>query len=286
MLPQHFESALYLPFNHNSLKGEFEFLTPDQDPGHADDDDASVCWLIVQGGKLLVEENSGDLLRTRPRQLGSAPLFIGRWRGAACYVAPYSRSLPTPSAAVAVDMQSDDPQLPIELLSLGALGRQMLAWQKNSQFCSSCASKMEFMAGQWGKQCRGCGRQHYPHVHPCIIVLIHCGDEVLLTRKSNWVPGRYGLVAGFVEPGECLEEALEREVLEETAVKVKNIKYICSQAWPFPSQIMMGFTADYADGEVVVDTGELEDVRWFHKDNLPLLPSRRSIARFLLDHYL
>lgn len=109
---------------------------------------------------------------------------------------------------------------------------------------------------------------------------------MLLTRKANWVAGRYGLVAGFVEPGECLEETVVREVMEETGIVVKNIRYVGSQSWPFPSQIMTGFVADYAGGEIQVDMTELEDARWFSRDELPLLPARRSIARFLLDHHL
>ena len=181
---------------------------------------------------------------------------------------------------------TDEPEISIALLSLAALGQQMVRWQKNSQHCSACGAEMSFLAGEWGRECQGCARQHYPHIHPCIIVLIHRGDEVLLTRAAHWVAGRYGLVAGFVEPGECLEETVVREVKEETGIDIKNIRYVGSQAWPFPSQIMTGFTAEYAGGEVQVDTHELEDARWFARDDLPPLPSKRSISRFLIDHYL
>jgi NAD+ diphosphatase len=286
MLPEHFESALYLPFNCQSLQDDFQFLTPDCDPEPQSGVNQTGVWLVLQGDYLLVDEKTGELPREIPLGLNSPPLFIGLWHGQACRVVAYPRALACPPGMLALNLLADEPQMSIALLSLGALAQQLLNWQKDSLFCSACAAYMDFVPGEWGKKCRGCGRIHYPHVHPCIIVLITCGDEVLLTRKANWVAGRYGLVAGFVEPGECLEETLVREVQEETGVKVHNIKYICSQAWPFPSQIMMGFTADYLSGEVVVETNELEDARWFHRDHLPLLPSRRSIARFLLDNYL
>ncbi|MDY0191234.1 MAG: NAD(+) diphosphatase [Desulfuromonas sp.] len=280
MLPEYFASALHLPFNRHSLESEFEFLAPDKEP----QDDG--LWLILQGGSVLLETQTGDLVPTPPQPLIGQALFIGYWRGQACRVAAYSSSLPCPEGMQAHDIMADDPQLSLALLSLAALGQQMLNWHKNSQYCSRCGGQMDFIAGEWGKQCHNCNSSHYPHVHPCIIVLITRGDEVLLTRKANWVAGRYSLVAGFVEPGECLEETVVREVLEETGIAVKNIQYIGSQAWPFPSQNMMGFTAEYAGGEVVVERAELEDARWFHRADLPLLPSRRSIARFMLDHYL
>lgn len=280
MLPDYFSSALHLPFNRHSLGDEFEFLAPDKDP------QSDGVWLILQGGCVLLESQTGALLCTRPHPLACQPLFIGYWRGQACRVAAYSSSLPCPPQAQAYNIMADDPQLSAALLSLAALGQQMLNWDKNSQFCSRCGARMDFIAGEWGKLCSGCKSSHYPHVHPCIIVLVTRGDEVLLTRKSNWIAGRYSLVAGFVEPGECLEETVAREVLEETGIVVKNIHYIGSQAWPFPSQNMMGFTAEYASGDIVVDTTELEDARWFPRVDLPLLPSRRSIARFMLDHYL
>lgn len=106
-----------------------------------------------------------------------------------------------------------------------------------------------------------------------------------MTRKAEWPEGRYSLVAGFLDLGECLEEAVAREVAEETGVQIENIRYIGSQSWPFPSQLMTGFVADYVGGEIVIEEAELEDVRWFPVDDLPKLPPKRSISRYLIDHY-
>ena len=160
-----------------------------------------------------------------------------------------------------------------------------MRWQKNSAYCANCGGSCDWNGDGWGRRCDSCQRHHFPHIHPCVIVLIRRGDELLLVRKANWVPGRYSLVAGFVDSGECLEDAVRREVREETGVEVDNIRYIGSQGWPFPSQIMAGFVADYVGGEVKIQLSELEDGGWFHVDHLPRLPSRRSIARYLIDTY-
>jgi NAD+ diphosphatase len=118
-----------------------------------------------------------------------------------------------------------------------------------------------------------------------VIVLIRDGDRILLTRKSFWAKGRYGLVAGFVDIGESLEAAACREIREEVGVEVRDLQYVASQYWPFPSQLMVGFVATYAGGTVRPDHTELEDARWFSVTDLPDLPGTHSIARFILDHY-
>ena len=116
-------------------------------------------------------------------------------------------------------------------------------------------------------------------------MLVQDGDRVLLARKSIWAPGRYALVAGFVDNGESLEGAVAREVKEEVGVDVKDIRYVGSQNWPFPSQIMLGFVATYAGGAIAIDPEELEDARWFPADQLPTGPARHSIARFIIDNH-
>jgi NAD+ diphosphatase len=119
-----------------------------------------------------------------------------------------------------------------------------------------------------------------------MIVRVARGDSILMTRQARFPPGMYGLVAGFMEPGESLEGCVAREVLEETGVRVRNIRYFGSQPWPFPHQVMIGFTADHAGGEIVVDTSELEEAAWFDRGNMPMLPPPFSIARKLVDDWL
>jgi NAD+ diphosphatase len=176
-------------------------------------------------------------------------------------------------------------RLPDDLLSLGGMAMQALWWESTSGFCPRCGAPTERLAGEWGKRCPKCKYEHYPHLHPAVIVVVRDGDRVLLARKAIWAPGRYALVAGFVDNGESLEGCVAREVKEEVGVDVKDITYVGSQNWPFPSQLMVGFVATYAGGEIKVDPEELEDARWFPCDALPSRPSRHSIAGFILDHY-
>ena len=136
------------------------------------------------------------------------------------------------------------------------------------------------------KRCTECGKEIWPQLATAVIVLIHRGDEVLLVRARNFRGDFYGLVAGFVETGETLEEAVVREVHEETGIEITNIRYFASQPWPYPSGLMVGFHADYVAGEIHLQRSELSSGGWFRKDNLPHIPEKLSIARRLIDSWL
>ncbi len=279
MLPEYFLSPAHLPFNAAALREKFRPAAPDTDPGGAG------CCLLLRGTDLLLDA-AGRLPRQAPVELVDPPLYIGDWEGTPCRIVTLKAGAELPAGLVAESLLAAEPSLPIDLLTLGGTAGQIVYWEQTSRFCSRCGGENGRLAGGWGKKCSGCGHEHFPHIHPCAIVLVRRPGEVLLTRKAAWPVGRYGLVAGFLDFGECLEETVVREVAEETGVRIDNIRYIGSQAWPFPSQLMAGFVADYAGGEVQVDKTELEDARWFPVDALPVLPPRRSIARYILDHCL
>jgi NAD+ diphosphatase len=162
---------------------------------------------------------------------------------------------------------------------------QMVYWQRASAFCAFCGGRGEPVAGEWSKRCEACGHVAYPRVSPCVIVLVHDDDRVLLTHKPGWGPMN-SLIAGFVEPGESLEECLVREVREEVGAEVDDIRYFGSQPWPFPHQLMVGYFARYRGGELRIDTTELDGAAWFHVGDLPPLPGKLSIARQLLDAWI
>jgi NAD+ diphosphatase len=126
----------------------------------------------------------------------------------------------------------------------------------------------------------------YPRLSPAVIVLVKRGDRILLARSPGFPPGMYSVLAGFVEPGESIEEAISREVCEEVGVEVENVRYFGSQPWPFPHSLMIGFTADYAGGELRVEPDEIEDAGWFEADDLPAVPPRISIARAMIDAFV
>jgi NAD+ diphosphatase len=136
------------------------------------------------------------------------------------------------------------------------------------------------------KKCTECGKEIWPQLATAVIVLIHKGDEVLLVRAKNFRTDFYGLVAGFVETGETLEEAVAREAFEETGVRITNIRYFGSQPWPYPCGLMVGFNADYVSGDIHLQKSEIAKGGWFRKDNLPTIPEKLSIARMLLDAWI
>lgn len=163
---------------------------------------------------------------------------------------------------------------------------ELLYWDGNTQYCGRCGGRMK-MHTAISKRCDDCGKEVWPQLSTAVIVLIHRGkDDVLLVHAHNFRGHFFGLVAGFVETGETLEEAVRREVMEETALRIKNLRYFGSQPWPYPCGLMVGFHADYESGEVRLQTSELAAGQWFNRHNLPELPEKLSIARRLIDDWL
>lgn len=162
---------------------------------------------------------------------------------------------------------------------------ELLYWDANTKFCGVCGAPMK-MHTDISKRCTSCGKEIWPQLATAIIVLIHRGDEVLLVHAKNFKGNFYGLVAGFVETGETLEEAVHREVMEETGVEITNLRYFGSQPWPYPCGLMVGFNADYVEGNVHLQRSELSYGGWFRRDNLPQIPEKLSIARMILDDWL
>ena len=173
---------------------------------------------------------------------------------------------------------------------LAAYLMALLDWHRRHRFCANCGASTRIAQAGHSRRCPRCGASHFPRTDPVVIMLVTDGDRALLGRQATWPPGRYSALAGFVEPGESLEEAVAREVLEESGVEVRDVRYRSSQPWPFPASLMLAFTSTWAAGEPAVRDGELEDVRWFSRDDLRggsvLLPPRQAIARSLVDEWL
>jgi len=279
--------SVHLPFNSDCLGAAFVPAKRGTKPP-----DANGHWLLVQEQQLIVVPGEGGFrLPTGAAPAGfdsglGEPLWLGTLAGTECWVASLTRDALLPEgfhAETLIPMQGT--RLPDDLLSLGGMAMQALWWESTSEHCPRCGERTERLEGEWGKRCPRCRYEHYPHLHPAVIVMVRDGGRCLLARKAGWAPGRYALVAGFVDNGESLEGAVAREVKEEVGVDVKDIRYVGSQNWPFPSQLMVGFVASYAGGEIRIDPDELEDARWFPGGSLPGLPSRHSISRFIIEHY-
>jgi len=182
--------------------------------------------------------------------------------------------------------------LPPDEANLVAHARALVLWHASQVFCGTCGSAARPKAAGNSRICVNddCRLEIFPRVDPAIIVLVENGDSCLLGRQSIWPDGRYSTIAGFVEPGESLEDAVRREVYEETNIRVGKISYQSSQPWPFPSSLMLGFTAEATSVDILLNDGELEDARWFTRKELrsgfPKLPFRISIARRLVNHWI
>ena len=229
---------------------------------------------------------------------GAEPLLLGVQDGRALFAVD-ADSLDAAALAPAelVSVRDIAPRLAQDDGGLIAYASALLNWHRRHGFCSVCGSASEVREAGLLRVCPVCGAEHHPRTDPVVIMLVvdEARHRVLLGRQPSWPPGRYSALAGFVEPGESLEDAVAREVREEAGVEVTGARYDSSQPWPFPSSLMLGFTVGYVDGEAVATDGELDDARWFTRAELEAaatgrgkvhLPPPVAIARSLIDRWL
>jgi len=174
-------------------------------------------------------------------------------------------------------------RLPEPLLAIAARAAQVVEWDRTHRYCGRCGHPTRDKDGERAKQCSACGYVAYPRVSPAMMVLVTRAREVLLARANRFPGAMYSALAGFVEPGETIEDCVHREVREEVGIEVTDLTYFASQSWSFPHSLMIAYTAHYAGGELRPDPAEIADARWFSPDALPDLPSPLSIARRLID---
>ncbi|MDD5175548.1 MAG: NAD(+) diphosphatase [Sterolibacterium sp.] len=246
-------------------------------------------WFIFQGTKLLVvssDESPRVPCRLELNQLGYLlphSHYLGSLTGCGCFSAeaPAATTVPPPWAWIglrALFGQLDDQQF-----ALAGRAIQVVQWDLTHKFCGRCGSLTESSPSERTRVCPDCGLASYPRLAPAIMALVRRGNELLLARSPHFPVGMYSALAGFVEPGESLEETLVREVREEVGIAIANPRYFGSQSWPFPHSLMVAFVADYLEGEIMPQPGEIEAAEWFSIDHLPSLPHRISIARRLID---
>jgi NAD+ diphosphatase len=221
-------------------------------------------------------------------------IFLGLFQDGPAFAFAIDREQPPPFTDLGEfhDLRFVGTVLPPEEANLAAHARALVLWHASQLYCGVCGAASRPEAGGNSRICRNsdCGRVIFPRVDPAIIVLVTDGERCLLGRQARWPEGRYSTIAGFAEPGESLEDAVRREVFEETNIRVGEVRYHSSQPWPFPSSLMIGFLAQATSSEILLNDAELEDARWFTRDDLrsdfPKLPFRISIARRLVDHWL
>ncbi|MBB3189065.1 NAD(+) diphosphatase [Halomonas cerina] len=177
-------------------------------------------------------------------------------------------------------------RLPESWYPLVATALQVGAWWRNHRFCGRCGAQATRLGDEFAMHCTRCGHRNYPRISPCIITLVTHGESLLLARSPRFPPGRYSTLAGFIEPGESVEEAVRREIHEEVGLTVGRLRYFGSQPWPFPHSLMLGFFAEAAGRELRIDGVEISDAAWFSPGRLPQLPPLYSISRALIETHL
>lgn len=249
-------------------------------------------WFVFRSSELLVrEEGSGARVPDGGEwaELGLAagePHAVGFLDGATCYAAGLAAAAEPPEGMAFEGLRRLWGRLDEEAWKLAGRAVQIVEWDRNHRFCGRCGARTERQPPELSRTCPDCGLQQFPRIAPAVIVRVERGDQVLLARSPHFAPGVYSTLAGFVEPGESLEETVVREVKEEVGVDVTNLRYFGSQPWPFPHSLMIGFVVEYESGEITPQEGEIEDARWFTVDDLPGLPSRFSIARALIEEFI
>jgi NAD+ diphosphatase len=262
------------------------YLGAVKDAGEPDAE--SLCFVFQQTLLLVAGSASGAYLPGHEdlARMGGKPLrrlYLGTLGKRACYAFEYGADTQTPQDMLWQGLRALYGKLDDSLFALAGRALQFVDWDRTHQFCGRCGTPTRQREHERARECPACALIAYPRIAPAIMCLVRRGQEILLARSPHFLPGMYSALAGFVEPGESLEQCLSREVLEETGLSVANPRYFASQPWPFPHSLMIAFVADYAGGEITPAPDEIEDAQWFALDALPKLPNRISIARRLID---
>ena len=212
---------------------------------------------------------------------------IGLYKQKQCLLVQVDDSTSMPDTFVLVPLRKAYQFISPDMWTIAGRAVQLLHWHNENRFCGKCGSKMVERQSEPAKKCTRCDFLAYPRLTPAVIMSVIWNNKILLGRAATFPKGMYSPLAGFVEAGETLEDAVRREIFEEVGISITDIQYIASQPWPFPQSLMLGFTAKYHSGEIKVDTTELEDARWFSAEAMPKrLPSQMSISRTLVDLFL
>ena len=243
-------------------------------------------WFIFYNASLLLQRGAQGV-RVLPR--GAEPPLppagalhqLGRYRNQPC-TAYATLEAPNPHEWDAPDLRAAYDLIELDLHPFANKGFELIHWDRQSQYCSVCGALTQ-ASTVISKRCPACGREIFPALTPAVLVLVRKGDSILLARAHSFREPFYSILAGYLEPGESLEECVRREVLEETGITVGNISYFGSQSWPFPSNLMIGFVADYESGELTLQEKELASGAFYTRDSLPRLPGRFSLSRRMID---
>lgn len=249
-------------------------------------------WFVFHDGRLMVSEDPSLPLLPEGETVediglpGAEPLYLGRLRQQDCFAVPLDDPVQVPPGFYLSELRRLLGELDELTFAMAGRASQVATWYCNHQFCSRCGTRAESHRHDRAMACPNCGYTQYPRISPCVIALVTRGDEVLLARAARFPARFFSCLAGFIEAGESAEQAVHREVFEETGLKLGTLHYYASQSWPFPHALMLGFHADYAEGDINVDGEEIVEAHWWHYSDLPPIPPTGSIARALIEDWV
>ena len=252
---------------------------------------ASSYHIVIAGGEALATEGSPwrPLTADEWRWCGLESLsshYLGALGEVPIFAEEVAQEAKAPEGYAFASLWSLLTRLPPAAFYLAGRARQVVDWHQQHRHCGACGSATQASPDDRSRKCAACGLAFYPRLSPSVIVLVHKGDEILLARNAHSTRNFYSTLAGFVEPGESIEDTVHREVFEEVGIKVKNLRYFASQSWPFPNSLMLGFHAEYASGEIRLQEDEIADAGWFHYASLPNPPAMASISGWLIDAFI
>jgi NAD+ diphosphatase len=211
--------------------------------------------------------------------------YLGRYDNICCYSGEISKKIKPPPNMLFLHLWGLYGFIDFHLFQIAGYAFQIMKWDQTFQYCGRCGTKTKKCENERARICEKCNLISFPRISPAVIVAVIKENKILLAKANRFKRDMYSVLAGFVEPGETLEECVRREIKEEVNIEVENIRYFGSQPWPFPDSLMIGFTADYKSGELSTDGDEISYADWFTPNNLPNIPGKISIARELIDWF-
>lgn len=256
---------------------------------HRPSNDEQAYWLILSQDKLVQLSGQSCLIEHKWSELSFLSAYaddvvkVGEYRQQNCYVIDLGQEVPDRDNIELINLRAALMSEARDAFNILARAWQVALFLRTHRFCGQCGSRMEAVHWELAMHCHRCQHRCYPRISPCIIVAVRKGEQILLAQGAHHKEGMYSTLAGFVESGESLEQAVHREIMEEVGIKVKNLRYFSSQPWPFPHSLMMGYLAEWDSGDIQVDGREILAADWFDFDKLPLTPPPFSIAGQLIQ---
>ena len=272
---------------------QYANIPDDFTPGILTDQEPEVSYhIVVSDGEILCVDGQHPwrpLTRDEWRWCGLEPLsthYLGDLAGTPIFAEEVNPDADEPSGYEFDSLWSFLTTVEQPVFYLIGRARQLVQWHNHHHYCGACGSVTSTSPVDRSRKCESCDLAFYPKLSPSIIVLVTRGEEVLLARNAHARGSFYSTLAGFVEPGESIEETVHREVFEEVGIEVKNLRYYRSQSWPFPNSLMLGFHAEYDRGEIIIQEEEIADAQWFHYTNMPNKPAMMSISGWLIHDFV